>query len=545
MSLLSPSSTDEAQSFSTEVTLRKLEVEGLSVEVPSLLADCFEYVLENGLVEGIFRISGSIKRMRDVSSNYASYKTWLETCKPLPHDVSGIIKKFTRDYLQNIGGLFPAPVLASLRSHFSAHVRKNSVLSSESYRSTSTSFSSGLESVSEEVTDPEYVTQQSVAEKLDSLAMLLVTKNSTCKNALFIYYLSVLKCVSAHQEQTRMHNANIAIVFQQYLFETWVVTELQSYQKLLEFLLDHFDSFVAKYRANLSLLGGIEDVEQAPVDNGSMVYSESICTSPLTDYSSHQASPPKFSISGSFDGRRRSSISQKFSTFWDSYSSPVNRSKRFSFMSRGSAKSSSDRLPLGAQDISPNGSQDELANLSKSSSSNEQLAGAPNDDYVNNVEPDTRETSRHGSLCSNSFESLRLVQKDGNGHKFMSFSQDDHLRIPSIPEVAAKRPPASVTSDLTVVNKASVDSLVADNIQPLFPSQSKQKSITRRLSVCGCDGNNTRCLLTPMKQHIPLAYSIFWTSLSVLPNINSLLRLFYLYFPGGCHVSKVFRCFMV
>ncbi|QBM87320.1 RhoGAP domain-containing protein [Metschnikowia aff. pulcherrima] len=469
MTLLAAASADEPHVPMVDVTHRCADVGGLKVEIPCLLVDCFDYILENGLVEGIFRVSGSIKRMRDVTADYATYKEWLELLAPSPHDVSGVAKKFTRDYLHSIGGLFPPAVLASLRARFVSQARKSSVLSSESYRSVSTSFSSGLQSVSEETADTEYATPQSISDKLDSLVALLVSQNPARKNALFIYYLSVLTCVSARQEDTRMPNANLAIVFQQYLLETCVVEELQLYQSLLEFLLDNFDAFAAKYRSTLGLCGGVLD---DPVKSTPMLLSDSLSTLPLTEYSLVQ-SHPKSLLLAPFDGRRRLSISQKFSTFWDAYSSPATRSKRFSFMSRGSR--SSDRLPLS------------LENLCEEPSTvdgDRAMAPLSTDDpshtlHVHIAQSGTRETSRESSICS--LERILVSRSQSKRTYLLGFRREE--KSLGVPDVAVATPQPLPTACAPVMNNFSAESLVLESSQPSFSVPYKRQSISRRFSL--------------------------------------------------------------
>ncbi|OBA20194.1 hypothetical protein METBIDRAFT_12244 [Metschnikowia bicuspidata var. bicuspidata NRRL YB-4993] len=460
MALISPASTEDAPASVAGVPLRKIAVGGVSAEFPALLVDCYQYILDHGLVEGIFRVSGSIKRMRDVTANYAAYRDWLAHGSPSPHDVSGVAKKFTRDYLASMGGLFPPPVLAQLRALFAAPAPPGSTPSLESCRSTSTSCSSGLESVLEEAAENTYPAPRSVADTLDAVAVLLVSKNLARKNAVFIYYLSVLRCVLAHQDETRMPNANLAIVFQQYLFETWVVAELQLYQGLLKFLLDHYDTFVAKYRLSLALLGGID--EPAPAaDAGSVHSSEPVSSSPLTEYSLHQASPPKFSVYGSPEGGR-SSLSQKFTSLWEAYATPASRARRFSFMSRGSGRSC-DRLPLDPDPLPTAGPACSKVTLAAAqhqviSESGEPFPGpSPQDTEPRQTAPGT--TSRTSFMVF-----LEAANDLGAPPKW---AKQPVRAEPAGPRAASHSP----------------DSLPRDHNPPSFPGAAKRQSIGRRFSL--------------------------------------------------------------
>lgn len=303
-----------------------VDVSGISTQVPSLLADCFDYIMTNALVEGIFRVSGSARRMKLVSADYTQYHTWLESSekKPNAHDVAGVIKKYIRVYLDSVDGLFTSSCLSQLQRLYLAHLRANSDASLDSFKSANTSLGSAytLPSVTEDDdSEPEVTDLESL---LDSVSHLLITKNLSSKNELFIYLLLQLKELSLHEDQTKMSVANLSIIFQPYIFNTLSLSELKPFQNLLSLLVMNFDNFVQKYTCYKTILGGLEDLD---VDNVSVTSSDSLAASPLTVYSSHQGSPLK--NSGPSDSRRRS-ISNRLSAFWDTYNAPANRSKRFS-----------------------------------------------------------------------------------------------------------------------------------------------------------------------------------------------------------------------
>lgn len=285
-----------------------VDVCGILAHVPLVVFRCFAHLLEMPPVKGIFRVNGSVKRMRDLDPAYANFDLWLTTASP--HDVSGVLKKYTRDYLAALGGLFSQPLLASL---LRTYTRRCSVVSSNSFRSAATTVSS--EAASEQ--DPRLL--------MESIAALLVTKSAARKNALFLYYLSMLNTVALLEADTLMTPANLAIIFQPYLFDTAVVAELPQLQNLLEFLMVNYAEFAEKYATTLALLGGLDedDVE-------SLVFSDSPNASPLTEYPPSHASPR---------ADRRPSVSRRISSFWDTYNAPANKLKRFSFLSRGSMKS--------------------------------------------------------------------------------------------------------------------------------------------------------------------------------------------------------------
>lgn len=308
--------------LTADMATTPVDVDGVVVQVPALLADCFTFIFSNGLVEGIFRVSGSARRMKLISADYSLYCNWLATeKKPNSHDVAGVIKKYLREYLDSIDGMFSSSCLTQLQRLYLAHTRSDSAISIDSFRSATTSLGSprALPSVVEDVecepsvSDPEML--------LDAVAHLVITKNRTTKNDFFIYLLLQLKQLSLHEDKTKMTVANYSIIFQPYIFNTRSLSELHTFQALLSFLVVNYTNFVQKYVCYKSILGGFEELE---ADNISITSFDSLTTSPLTVYSSHQGSPSKNSSD------RRKSVSQRFSMFWDSYNLPANRSKRFS-----------------------------------------------------------------------------------------------------------------------------------------------------------------------------------------------------------------------
>lgn len=308
-----------------------VEVDRLQVSVPSILDDCFEFILDQGLTKGIFRVSGSVRRMKIISSDYSQYKTWLyDEKKPAVHDVCGIVKKYLGEYLDTMHGLFNPQLLTLLRRQFNAHRRTGSDCSIDSYKSANTSFGSLLlssvpesdeeESFSKSVRDPNVL--------LDSIAHTLVTKNITSKNNFFIYLLYKLKQLSQHKEATSMTIDNSSIIFQPYIFNTANVSDLRPLQDLLTFLVVHFDQLLQKYQCYISILGGLEELD---LDNISVSSSEGHAASPATVYSDNSYTPRHNQNFSEGNPKRKSSLSQRFSVFLDSYHLPANRSKRLSF----------------------------------------------------------------------------------------------------------------------------------------------------------------------------------------------------------------------
>lgn len=319
---------------------RQVNISGIVANVPSILSDCFTHIFSHALVEGIFRVSGSARRMKLITADYSQYSEWLENDekKPNSHDIAGVIKKYLRRYLDLIDGLFSNSCLSQLQKLYLAQLRTKLDASSDSFKSANTSLASAhsLPSVSEDETAVPQVADLADSDAfLDSVAHLLITKNLLSKNELFLYLLQQLKELLRYEDQTKMSVANTLIIFQPYIFDTLNLLELQTFQDLLSLLVVNFDSFVQKYTCYKTILGGLEELD---LDNVSVTSSEEMATSPLTVYSSHNGSPSK--ATGNSELRRKL-ISNRLSAFWDTYNLPANRSKRFS-MNFGSK--STDRL---------------------------------------------------------------------------------------------------------------------------------------------------------------------------------------------------------
>lgn len=310
--------------------LNVVEVDTLPVSVPAILDDCFNFILAHGLIKGIFRVSGLVRRMKAVSSDYSNYRPWLEA-KPQAHDVCGIIKKYLSDYLATMNGLFSQQLLALLRRRFISHRRSGSDCSIDSYKSANTSFGSLSLSSVPESESCSFSNVRDADVLLDAVAHLLVTKNISSKNNFFIYLLYKLKQLSQHEDTTSMSVENTSIIFQPYIFSTQNVADLRILQDLLSFLVLHFDLLLLKYQCYVSILGGLEDLE---LDSVSISSSEGNAVSPATVYSESSYTPRHNSNASDnpiSNPKRKSSISRKFNGLLESYHLPANRSKRFSF----------------------------------------------------------------------------------------------------------------------------------------------------------------------------------------------------------------------
>lgn len=304
----------------------KVSVGGFSVAVPSLLDECMCYIFANGLVEGIFRVSGSARRMKDVAEDYSLFHDWLYSQEKQPnvHDVCGVVKKYMRDYIDSMNGLFSPQVLKDILREYDSHCHKGEDSTEGSFKSANSSVGSySLLSAMELEAD---LTAIDTDGFVDAFARYIMVNNLESKNLFFIYWLSIMKRLSFHQELTKMSVSNLSIIFQPYLFHNANIDDLQKFRSILTVLVEKFDAFVDRFACYEKIIGGLHTLDH---DEMSLSPNASIAASPLTIYSSCHGSSPK----ANNDTRRKASISNRLSVFWDNYNIPANRPKRMSFLS--------------------------------------------------------------------------------------------------------------------------------------------------------------------------------------------------------------------
>lgn len=406
-----------------------VDIDNIHVNVPSILDDCFKYILNEGLVEGIFRISGSVRRIRAVADDYSQYREWLFnlTKKPLPHDVCGVIKKYLTQYLMAMNNLFSQSLLAQIRRLHNTHRRTSSDASMDSFKSAVTSLNTStpvsvLDADADHLSFSNFLLDETES-LLDRLAHLLVTRNLSSKNLFFIYLVWRLKQLSEHKAVTKMSAENASIIFQPYIFDTTNLVDLKFFQNLLCFLVENFDLFLEKFTCYRSLLDGYEELE---VDNLSITSYESNQVSPTTVYSSSSDSHKK---QNEVDAKRKSSISQRFSSFMDSYNAPANRSKRFSMnFSNGSSRPSPDRS-RSVEHFRPS------SPISKNKSKTE--SGSDHENYVDKFPqrsserltiPTSNEASRASPSSNQEIRSQLTPQDTPRGSPKRSETKSSHKR---------------------------------------------------------------------------------------------------------------------
>lgn len=338
------SPNDSDMTFPLEIETTVVKVDSLSLEVPSLLVDSFTFLAKEGLTEGIFRVSGSVRRIRDVAQDFNGYKSWLYSDEKSPnsHDVCGVIKLFLREYDLSMNGIFSSSISQSLKKLYLQLLRKDSSASSNSCLSASSVLStfSSLPDI-DETKGLESTRTLNLHQFLSSSAQLLISKNSEKKNELALYLLHMLHELQKLLDVTKMTSENLSIIFHPYIFTPGALSDLSVFQDILAVLIVNQKSLVQEYSKYVTVLEGFDETEADAVSITSLDSHYKSCS---TDFSSIQASPTSKAVTGVPEVSRRFSLSQKISSIWDGYNSPANKSKRFSFISRGSDKSNDDLI---------------------------------------------------------------------------------------------------------------------------------------------------------------------------------------------------------
>ncbi|RKP33082.1 Rho GTPase activation protein [Metschnikowia bicuspidata] len=337
------SATGGPTPFPVTLEMTVVHLEAMSLTVPTFLVDCFAFVSSLGETEGIFRVSGSARRIKDMSADFTAYRDWLYAEKPPQvHDVCGVIKTFLRDYLTSINGMFTPAFKLSLSQLYTLHQCKDSTASTDSCPSAFSMLSevSTLPSISELHETPSVCepTELDLAQFILSAVRLLITKNSAKRNELFLYLLHVFNGLLKLQDVTKMTPENFSIIIQPYLFSSSSLFELLTPQEMLTIFITNLNWLLEDYAKNYKILGGLDDAD-LEIDSMSAASLYSPSKTASTDFSFFQQSPTN-KLGG--EPARRFSISQKFISFWETYNLPFYRGKQFLFALRHSDKSNED-----------------------------------------------------------------------------------------------------------------------------------------------------------------------------------------------------------
>lgn len=281
-------------------------VDGLSVKVPKCLVQCFDYLQSNGMVEGIFRVNGSVKRISQYFSNH-NVENWI-AANPSPHDISGVIKKYLNYYLYETS-VFDGATTKEIKSHYNEYLNQilvidhNDDASINSFKTAKTSYDCNP-----------------LNEFVEKVVQSMISERSQDKNQLFIYIVYNLSLIMEHSVKTKMSSINLAIIFQPYFFDNSDINNIQALpflQEILQTLIENSHVLINEYSIEVANLH----------DNNSLMSIDS----PIT----HHGNSTDTYIETESSPVRKRSISNRFSTLLDSYYSPIGNTatgkpKRFS-----------------------------------------------------------------------------------------------------------------------------------------------------------------------------------------------------------------------
>lgn len=311
-----------------ESNFTNISVDGLSVRVPKCLVQCFEYLQSNGMVEGVFRVNGSVKRISQYFAN-PNIENWI-AANPSPHDISGVIKKYLNYYLYG-ASVFDGATTKEIKNHYVEYMNQILVIdykddvSINSFKTAKTSYDCST-----------------LNEFLEKFVQSMISDRSQDKNQLFIYIIYNLSLIMDHSIKTKMSSMNLAIIFQPYFFDNSDINNIQALpllQEILQTLIENASALINEYSIEVANLH----------DNNSLMSIDS----PIT----HQGNSTDAYIETDISPIRKRSISNRFSTLLDSYYSPIGNTnsgkpKRFSLSI--SVDQLSSAKPADIKPIDPN-----------------------------------------------------------------------------------------------------------------------------------------------------------------------------------------------
>lgn len=464
--------------FPSELATSVVNLRTTPCTVPSLLVDCFNYIRTEGVVEGIFRVSGSVRKIKEISKDFSTYQDWLssDVKKPSPHDVCGFIKLFLREYFTFPNCIFLAAVSSSIKRLYLSGLRRGSEMSGDSCHSAVSLLSIPSTSVSVEE-NSDQLCDLDVNTFATSVVHILLSKNSSKKNELFFFLIHILKELLVQKEITKMTPQNYSIIFQPYVFSSNTLSDLSIYQEILSILIVNEKQVIEEYTKSHMVLGDLDETE-TELFSVSSLYSPSKTSS--TGYLSLQPSPTTKPVSGSggLYTNARFSLSQKFYSFLDNYNISFNKPKRLSVVSRSLGKSDEDLPNINTSVCShSNMSIDSLETdfVSRISFTKESVLKLP--DYTDLP------------FCSEERESK---DETGSTRRNSTFRKAPPLFLPHLSLNNAKSTPVEAPSSYDVSRMSlnldkfrkenSVDDLLLSCNEP-GQTTTKRKAIGRRLSL--------------------------------------------------------------
>lgn len=215
--------------------LVRLGETGVAVEVPDVLVSCFNYILESGMVEGVFRRSGSARRISELWQQGS-----MEECiskNPNVHDVCGIAKKYLSQNCnsENVSAEENEKMIDDIiGSDLEREAGFNGDDQSETYKT-------AIYSLKElEVLDAKFV----------SNFLSIYSRYVSQEKLHTVLYLTYnLGLMLTHREATKMNSENLAVIFQPYIASTEIISteRLSGLRNITQLLIENNLKLISEY----------------------------------------------------------------------------------------------------------------------------------------------------------------------------------------------------------------------------------------------------------------------------------------------------------
>lgn len=286
------------ESQRSNMDLLDVDLGKIVVKVPVVMEQCWRYLKARDMLEGVFRISGSTRRV-NACYNGRSLASWLAE-NPSQHDVCSVIKRCLRQYLDG-EPLFNEAATGKIKLLYDQYTAKLAVRHDFLFEDSGLVFSFKTAKTSYD-SDP-------LEEFNEALVQYLAHDKETHRMYMFLYLLHNLSFLLQHAASTRMSSWNLAIIFEPYVFSSSKVEHLPYLQRILQIFIQNGDVIADIYAS----VGSLQS------DDNSYLSVES----PLTNNVANESFAEEPDIK---DHSNRRSLSKRISTLFDGYYNPVGGS---------------------------------------------------------------------------------------------------------------------------------------------------------------------------------------------------------------------------
>lgn len=208
---------------------------GVAVEVPDVLVSCFNYILESGMVEGVFRRSGSARRISELWQQGS-----IEDCiskNSNVHDVCGIAKKYLSQNCnsENISAEENEKMIDDI---IGIDLEREAGFKMDDQSET---YKTAIYSLKElEVLDAKFVSD---------FFLIYSRYVSQEKLQTVLYLIYNLGLMLTHRETTKMNSENLATIFQPYIASTGIITteRLSELRNITQLLIENNLTLISEY----------------------------------------------------------------------------------------------------------------------------------------------------------------------------------------------------------------------------------------------------------------------------------------------------------